>query len=655
MFAILFLPRQFHIAVVENTNPNFVKKAAWVFPLYLLLINLFVLPIAVGGMLKLGPSANPDMFVLSLPLSEGHHVLAFFVALGGFSASTGMVIVAVTALSIMISNNIVMPLLLRSATIQDNNISNLFQRLLGIRRVSVVMVLILSYGYFKFVSSKYTLVSIGLISFAGVAQFAPVVLGGIFWKRGTRIGAIAGLMSGFLVWAYCLPLPTLAEGGLISSEFIERGLWGISALKPYALFGLEDPNHVSHGAFWSLLINTLVYVGVSLNSKQNALEIRQADLFVDFYKYRDGSNTYEVVKRQAKVSDIQTLLTRFLGQRKSQAILKVYERRYNTDLSKIHIANEDLIKIAETYLAGAIGAASTKILLHSIVKEDPISLEEMFNILEQTQEIMQYSRRLEQKSKELEATTQQLQAVNEQLKELDQLKADFINTVTHELRTPITSIKALAKIVFDNPELPQEEQARYLSIIVNESERISRLVSQVLDLEKIQSLKDQWEMEPMNLKGLVEEAYSNFKPLMDEHQITHKCTIEPGTYQVYGARDRLMQALVNLIGNSIKFCNQENGQVSLLLKIKNQEAIIQVADNGVGISKENQSLIFEKFAQVTDSQMGKPKGSGLGLSITSEIMERHNGTVSLESKLGHGATFSMHIPLLDSKPQNDSD
>ncbi|MEZ4919059.1 MAG: hypothetical protein R2792_08110 [Saprospiraceae bacterium] len=184
MFAILFLPRQFHIAVVENTNPNFVKKAAWVFPLYLLLINLFVLPIAVGGMLKLGPSANPDMFVLSLPLSEGHHVLAFFVALGGFSASTGMVIVAVTALSIMISNNIVMPMLLRSATIQDNNVSNLFQRLLGIRRVSVVMVLILSYGYFKFVSSKYTLVSIGLISFAGVAQFAPVVLGGIFGNAG---------------------------------------------------------------------------------------------------------------------------------------------------------------------------------------------------------------------------------------------------------------------------------------------------------------------------------------------------------------------------------------------------------------------------------------------------------------------------------------
>ena len=645
MFAIMFLPRQFHIAVVENTNPNFIKKAAWLFPLYLLLINIFVLPIALGGMLQFGPEANADMFVLSLPLAEGKEALAFFVALGGFSASMGMVVVAVTALGIMISNNLVMPTLLSSATIQDNRISNIFQRLLGIRRVSVVVVLILSYGYFKFVSSQYTLVSIGLISFAGVAQFAPIIIGGIFWKKANRLGAICGLLTGFLTWAFCLPFPTLAEGGLLDTGFIDNGLFGLSWLKPYSLFGMEDLHHVSHGAFWSLLLNTLIFVGVSLFTNPKPIEISQADIFVDIYKYEKSGSDYEVIRRQAKVSEIRLLLIRFLGQHRANRILRFYEAKYKRDLSKMTIANEDLIGLTETHLAGSIGAASAKIILASIVKEDPISLEEMFKILEQTQEIIQYSRQLEQKSNELQATTQQLQEANTRLKELDLLKADFVTTVTHELRTPITSIKSLAKILHDNPEIPEDEKNQYLGIIVSESERITRLVNQVLDLEKLQDLESRHEVEVLDLAKLAGEAYNSVRQMMEDKSVSHSFSIEPGNYKVEGFRDQLLQAILNLLSNAIKFCDAVNGQVQIRVFPDNQQACLEVRDNGKGIKPENLELIFERFTQLTDDRLGKPKGSGLGLPITLEIAEKHGGSIRVENLPQSGARFTLKLPL----------
>ncbi|MCB0546618.1 MAG: hypothetical protein KDD19_03465, partial [Phaeodactylibacter sp.] len=187
MSAVLLLPRQFHVSVVENTNPNHVGKASWLFPLYLLLINIFVLPIAIAGLDQFPAGAvEPDSFVLSLPLAHNKEILALFVGLGGFSAATSMVIVAVIALSIMIGNNLVLPLLLRTQAFHEEQYINLNVRLLGIRRISIIVVLLLAYGYFKAVGEQYTLVSVGLISFTAITQFVPAVLGGIYWKRATK-------------------------------------------------------------------------------------------------------------------------------------------------------------------------------------------------------------------------------------------------------------------------------------------------------------------------------------------------------------------------------------------------------------------------------------------------------------------------------------
>ncbi|MEO1437484.1 MAG: ATP-binding protein, partial [Bacteroidota bacterium] len=656
MMAIILLPRQFHIAVVENTNPDFVRQASWIFPMYLLVINIFVLPIAIGGMLLLGPEANPDGYVLSLPISGGKNLLALFVALGGFSASTSMVIVAITALSIMFSNHLVMPLLLNPGLLdKEKRVEDLSGRLIAIRRLGVVMILIIAYGYFKFVSAKYTLVSIGLISFAGVAQFAPALFIGLYWKQATKRGAFWGLMSGFLVWAYCLPVATLAEVGIISDQIMQNGLFGVSGLRPYALFGFEGADPISHGAFWSLLINTLVFVWVSLFSKISAQELSQADLFVNIKKYIDQRSDFEVIKRTARFGDIRNILIRFLGPARLEEFTNRLYQTVGKRLSDDEQVDEEVIGQAEIQLAGAIGASSARITINSIAREEPISLQEMLNVLDQTKEIMQYSKQLEQKSNDLEALATELRKANEQLKALDQLKADFITTVTHELRTPITAIKSLAAILQDNPTLPEDQQAEYLEIVVNESGRVARLVNQVLDLEKIQQQTVQLEdSEILDLNLVAKTAFGNFVQLFEEQGIEGQAKYDENQLFVRGNQDQLMQAIVNLLSNAVKFCDSDKGKVMLETQFQPPgeagqpgKAILFVRDNGLGIKSEDQAMVFEQFAQVTDQQLGKPKGSGLGLPITKRIIEQHGGQIGLESKQEHLTTFWLELPIIE--------
>ncbi len=645
MSAIILLPRQFHMAVVENNNPNAVRTASWLFPLYLLLINIFVIPIAIGGLLILKDTGiEPDTYVLSLPLSFGKDYLALFVAIGGFSAATSMVIVAVIALSIMISNNIMVPLLLSSYTMRSEKVVNLSNRLLGIRRLSIVVVLLLAYGFFKAVSLQYALVSIGLISFTGIAQFMPIVIGGLYWKRATKAGAIAGLSIGILVWAFTLPLPTLVESGNISGSLMSKGLWGISWLRPYALFGLEGMGQIAHAAFWSLLFNTSSYMVVSLMTRPSAIELTQADFFVDIYKYKDKTIEYEFFKRRAKITDLVGLLNRFLGEKRAKELLEQFEIDHQIKLSKIESASTEFINFTETHLAGAIGAASAKAIVSSTSKQDPIKMEEVFTILDQTQEVIRYSKAMERKSKELEDLTFQLTEANKQLKELDRMKADFITTVTHEIRTPLTSIKALSKILYDYPQLELSKRQEYLDIISSESERLSRLINQVLDLEKIQSITDV-KMELIDFKEVVKEICHKFQQMIIEKNIDFTLNLPEEPLNMKGNKDRLTQVVVNLLSNAIKFCDSEQGKIQLTLKAQQDYFTLKIKDNGRGVPKAMERYIFERFTQVSHQQEGKPKGSGLGLAITKSIVEQHEGRIYLEDNHGQGATFVVQLPM----------
>jgi Na+/proline symporter/signal transduction histidine kinase len=646
MFAIMFLPRQFQVTVVENVNENHLNKAIWLFPLYMLAINIFVLPMAFGGLMHFPEGiVDADTFVLTVPMAERQQGLALLVFIGGLSAATGMVIVETIALSTMLCNDLVMPVLLRMKMLRLKERRELRSVLLGIRRGAIVLVLLLGYGYFRLAGEAYALVSIGLVSFAAVAQFAPVILGGIFWKGGTRMGALAGLSIGFLVWGYTLLLPAFAKSGWLPISFLEQGPFGIALLKPQQLFGLAGLDEITHAMIWSMLCNIGAYVGVSLKSRPSAIEQTQATLFVDVFKQTGESGGSRFWRGTASVPELYALLGRFLGLERADEAFASYARQHGLGSINEIKADAALVNFAETLLAGAIGAASARAMVASVVEEEPLGIDEVMNILDETSQVIAYSRKLEQKSQELETATAELRAANERLKELDKLKDDFVSTVSHELRTPLTSIRALSEILHGHPQLDISERSKYLNIIIKESGRLTRLINDVLDLSKIESGNIEWNITEVDVKGVIEDAVSATSQLFNENNVRLEVNLSENVPVIRVDRDRLMQVVINMLSNAVKFCDRKAGVVSIRLLQIAQSLRVDVHDNGPGISPGDQHIIFEKFRQAGDTLTEKPQGTGLGLTISRHIIEHFNGRLWVESEIGKGATFSFTLPL----------
>ncbi len=639
MMAIMFLPRQFQVLVVENVNEEHVRKAAWLFPLYLLAINIFVLPIAFAGMLMF-PEGHvaPDIFVLALPLTEGQDILALFIYLGGLSAATGMVIVATIALSTMVCNDLVMPVLLRMLAIQQVDLSRV---LLFIRRCSIVAVLLLGYLYYRFIGESYTLVTMGLVSFAAAAQFSPPILFGVFWKDASRRAAISGLLAGFLIWFYTLLLPSFARSGWLPVSFLEHGPFGIELLRPYQLFGLTMFDPITHSVFWSILFNTGLLVTISMFDRQNTMDRIQASLFVDVYRHSGDTHLW---KGKAMITELKSLLARFIGPRQSERAFANYSRSHKIDFSKNLQADAELVEFAERLLSGAIGAASARVMVSSVVEGEEISPEGVMKIIDETSQVLEYSHQLEEKSIELEAATKELQEANRRLKELDRLKDEFVSTVSHELRTPLTSVRAFSEILHDNADMRQEERQKYLDIMVKETERLTRLINEVLDLAKIESGRADWYMENINLTEVLEEAVAATSQLFRERSVAIIELLPTFPVTVFADRDRITQVVINLLSNAAKFSPPEKGRVTVRLYFKEKEIRVEVADNGPGIQLDEQEKIFEKFKQITDLRNGKPKGTGLGLAICRRIIEYHNGSIWVESVPGQGSKFIFSLP-----------
>ncbi|MEE4377698.1 MAG: ATP-binding protein [Candidatus Competibacteraceae bacterium] len=643
MMAFLFLPRQFQVLVVENVNEAHILKATWLFPLYLLIINLFVLPIAFAGLLLFdGATVDADTFVLALPMTEKQQALALLVFLGGLSAATGMIVVETVALSTMICNDLVMPVLLRIRFLNLTKRSNLSGLLLGIRRSSIALMILLGYLYFRFIGESYALVAMGLVSFAAAAQFAPPILLGIYWKRANRLGALLGLGGGFLIWVYTLLLPAFARSGWISSAFLEHGLFGIALLKPYQLLGIQGMDPYTHAVFWSMLINIGGIVLGSLLGRQDAIEQVQASQFVDIFD-RDRHDGDSLLWRGVvEAQELRDLLARFIGPQQADKAFTDYARRQQK--GQALQADSRLIHYTERLLAGAIGSASARVMVSSVVMGEVLSIDEVMTILDESSQAIEYSRRLEQKSKELEAATAALRKVNAQLQELDRLKDEFISTVTHELRTPLTSIRAFSEILLANPEMEVAQRSEFLAIVVKETERLTRLINDVLDLAKLDSGRINWNIDQVDLKGLVHDAINATSQLFCEKSIELIEELAEGPSMVAGDYDRLTQVVINLLSNAAKFSPEKSGRVVIRVLADSEHVRIEVQDNGPGIPGDQQGLIFEKFHQVSDQRAGKPKGTGLGLAISERIMEHHNGRIWVESEPGVGATFKVEIP-----------
>lgn len=654
MMAILFLPRQFQMAVLENMDETHIRKASWLFPLYLLVINLFVLPIALAGlMIFRDQPMDADLFVLGLPMVAGSEMLALFVFIGGLSAATSMVIVDTVALSTMVSNDLMTPLLLKLRVLRPSERGDYGGVLLAIRRVAIAVIMLLGYFYYLLTDTSASLVSIGLISFAAVAQFAPSLLGGVYWKGGTRLGALTGLIAGFLVWGYTLPLAATHSIGGVPDDFLTNGPWGVGWLRPHNLFGLTGLDPVAHSLFWSLLVNVGAYVVISLVSKPSVLEQGQASRFVDVFDYSADSDVVFLWRGTATVESLRSLLERFLGAARTERELNDYGHRHGIDLRETLQATPELVQHAERLLSGVMGAASARVAIASVVQEERLSMDEVLRLLDETSQVRAYSRQLEQrtqqleqKSRELEAATEELRAANERLQELDRLKDDFISTVTHELRTPLTSIRAFAEILHDNPDLDVERRTHFLGIVLKESERLTRLINQVLDLAKLEAGAAEWNTTEVDMRLLIGEAVKASSGMAEEKGV--QLTVEVDDAQpmtVWVDRDRVMQVMLNLLSNAVKFSPAGRGEVRLSAECSDGWVVVHVADNGEGITAEDQKIIFDKFRQGGDRRLGKPQGTGLGLPISAQIVAHFGGRLWVESELGKGATFSFMLPL----------
>ncbi len=408
------------------------------------------------------------------------------------------------------------------------------------------------------------------------------------------------------------------------------------------LQGLDD---ITHCLFWSMLVNIGSYVGVALIKGPNAAEHGQATVFVDALKHPLAAPGSRFWRGSASVNGLLLLVGRFLGPERAHEAFAAYARSRGARSVEALSADADLVHHAESLLAGAIGSASARVMVASVVEEEPLDIDEVMNIIDEASQVLAYSRQLEQKSRELEAATNELRGANQRLQELDRLKDDFISTVTHELRTPLTSIRAFSEILNDNPRLDEAERTKFLGIIVKESERLTRLINQVLDLAKIESGAAEWHSSEIDMREVLEDSVTAVSQLFKERNIDLTVELPQKVPGIVADRDRLMQVMLNLLSNAAKFSERTPGRVTVSLAQQSGFLRVEVSDNGIGIRAVDQEVIFEKFRQVGDVLTGKPQGSGLGLHISRRIVEHFGGRMWVTSRPGEGACFSFTLPI----------
>jgi len=390
--AIIMLPRQFHVAVVENNNENEIKRAAWLFPIYLVLINLFVVPIALAGMLTFpAGSVDSDMFVLALPLQAGSNILTIAAFVGGLSAATAMVIVESVALSIMISNDLIMPLVLQRREALISGRDNVGSLLLTVRRLAIFAILLLAYLYYRS-AGEAQLASIGLLSFAAIAQLAPAFFGGLYWRRATAAGAIAGMTAGIFIWAYTLLLPTFADIGFIGQSILTDGPWGVAMLRPQHLFGL-DLSPLVHGVAWSLTINMLAYFGFSLRREPSEIERMQANTFVP-PDLTPIAPSFRLWRSSVTVEELITTVARYLGEERTRTALETFAVTHRISLEAKDEADFRLVRYAEHILASAIGGASSRLVLSLLLRKRTVSTKAALKLLDDANAAIQYNREI---------------------------------------------------------------------------------------------------------------------------------------------------------------------------------------------------------------------------------------------------------------------
>lgn len=634
--AFLTLPRMFQVLVVENADERHLATAGWAFPLYLLLMSLFVVPIAVIGLEVMPAGSNPDLFVLTVPLHYDQGGLAMLSFLGGFSSATSMVIVAAIALSTMVSNHIVLPIWLKTRPQGAVVAGDMRRMVLRARRLSIAGILALGYFYYRQSGGGAALAAIGLISFAGVAQALPALLGALYWRGATRAGAVAGLSAGFAVWLYAMFLPSFGAGGVMSAGLLAEGPWGMGWLRPQALFGVEGVDPLVHALFWSLGLNALAFLCGSLLTFPDPMERLQGAQFVNVFDHAGAARGWR--PGTAEAVDLLVMSQRLIGPGEAQRLFQA-EASEQGKAGFLPDVSPDFVGRLERRLSGSVGAATAHAMIAQIGGSTAVSVEDLMAVADETQHLIDYSAQLEAKSAELGRTARALREANEKLTALSLQKDAFLSQISHELRTPMTSIRAFSEILRDG--VNESQRGRYAEIIHDETLRLTRLLDDLLDLAVLANGEVRLNWAEADLGKLIDRAVTAAmadgagQPIAvrrEQAEAVVLCT-DP---------DRLTQVFLNLIANARKYCTAPEPELRIVTSVSNGIASIDFIDNGPGIPAAAQTVIFEKFARLED--ISRAGGAGLGLAICREIMVRLGGGISYLPGQG-GAAFRITLPL----------
>ncbi len=648
---------------MENFDEKHIRTSLWLFPLYMLLINIFVFPIAMGGILKGYSPWEADTFVLGLPLHAGHKWLSLLVFIGGASAATGMIMISSITISTMITNHFLSPVVGRVP-----RLAFLRRRLLHCRWAAVALVILIGYWFERGVGESYMLVNIGMISFAAAFQFAPVILGGIFWRRGNKAGALMGLAAGFAIWFYTLLLPAFVRSGWIANKFLEEGLWGISFLRPEQLFGVHALDSLSHTVFWSIVFNTGLYVLGSLLFRQSPSEQNLAENFVG--SLTAGQALSRSPRREshidlaAKTGIIFELFGQFFSEEEAhamtrkclrQAFLEATDRISIVELAQLHSEVERL-------LAGSVGAATAhRILAQSDLfaeqeardlsevyaeilaglKVTPDDLKRRIDYHQEREALLtQHASELEvkvrERTRDLEAAQGEL-IKRERLSVLGQLTA----VVSHELRNPLGVISFSAYYLFKNIKELDEKLTKHLNRIGEQVGHCDLIIDELLEYTReTRSSLAKSEINPW-LETVLDQI-STPKGITLKRELA--ADLPPITFD----GEKFRRVVINLVENAFQAVQARSAReekrsyrplVTVSTSMKDDIVSIELADNGIGMDSEHASRAFEPLFTT------KSRGTGLGLAVVKKVVDEHRGQVSLSSRPNHGTVVTVSLTV----------
>ena len=638
MFAFLLLPRDFHLAVVENSDERHIRALAWGIPVYSFLMTLFVFPIAMAGILKGYDIASADIFILFVTALSKNAWLAVLVFMGGISAAFSMIMVETVAITTMAANNLALPVIDKVKAL-----GFLRKHLLPLRWAIAIGILLLGYWFEQVTGSAYVLVKIGIISFAAVLQFAPAVIGGLYWERGNKVGAIMGLTGGFAVWLYTSLVPAFIRSGWLPMALLTDGPFGIRALRPENLFGASGMDPLAMTILFTVLVNAGLYIIGSLAFKQSEEERRIAYNMVHVIKggrhLASGVQQKEYIDLENKRKAIMSVFGKYMDgtQAKEQAdecIMKAGLR----DKRLISI-NEliDLENHVESALSGFIGNPAARTALEK---------DRLFSPEEAAQLGTIYTKM----AADIKITPEEFAQKIAEQKMLAQSKSNFMAIASHEMRTPLTVIRGNAELLLESIEPTPEnaETVKFLTAIKKSSIRLLDILRDFIDAMHFEESDIKVKTEAFDIVSLVRETVADLGYIAKEKKLQMVFAEPIGYIPLVDADvDKTRQIIVNLVGNAIHYTERGGITVSIdaISEPNGRFVKVSVSDTGIGIAPENQAMLFQKFSTVQKAFLRtKEYGSGLGLYIAKIFAEAMGGAIKLEKSVpNEGSVFSVTL------------